>query len=329
MVKVRGYCALLILLLIISCTLISCNFKSQKEDGLGFNAKDNIKLNNLLSTFKLQDEERSAVEHIRSVVTDPGIVGHSIDRTYADSEFYNLLVSLGDSRLKKIIAVHLKNVKARDEALKVIESVDRDESIRQLKDRLDVQKSFYLRELKQVFGSAIPNKVYLQAMNIDYVNSFDKIKNEARGILKFENLYMRLSYDNKGVVEHIRRAVIDPSIGKKEGYKAYTDFEFELVLGSLDNLRLREIIGVHFEMLGELKQAQNVINDIKGAVSKRDLQQELDVLNNTYLLHVKWIFNKFTPAKLYDEVIINRHKDDFIAIKNKALVIKAAEQGNP
>ncbi|UCP02023.1 hypothetical protein K9R62_05130 (plasmid) [Borrelia hermsii] len=327
MVKVRRYCTLLIL--IISCNLISCNLKSQKEDGLGFNAKDNIKLNNLLSTFKLQDEERSAVNYIRSVVTDPGIVGPSVNRTYADSDFYNLLVSLGDSRLKKIIAVHLKNVKAQDEALKVIESVDRDESIRQLKDRLGSQKRFYLRELKQVFGSAIPNKVYLQAMNIDYVNSFDKIKNEARDILRFENLYMRLSYDNKEVVEHIRRAVTNSGIGKKEGYKTYTAFEFELALGSLDNLRLREIIGVHFEMLGELKQAQNVINDIKGVASKRDLQQEFNVLNNAYLLHVKWIFNKFTPAKLYDEVIINKYKNDFITIKNKALGIKAAEQGNP
>ncbi|ANA43797.1 BTA121 domain-containing protein surface lipoprotein [Borrelia hermsii] len=56
-------------------------------------------------------------KYIRRVVVDSADTGV---RTYSDLDFYNLLNVLGDSRFKKIIAVHLKMLKHKTRLLQLL-----------------------------------------------------------------------------------------------------------------------------------------------------------------------------------------------------------------
>ncbi|AMR75983.1 BTA121 domain-containing protein surface lipoprotein [Borrelia hermsii] len=338
MIKVGRYCTLLIIILIISC-------KSDAQDGIasGGNpirvktAAEGIKakIDKLLGTFRLQSEEREAFKYIQRAVTDSN-AGLSGDRTYSDSEFYDLLVGLGDVRLREIIKVYLGIYKAKRAVETDIEGVKEDALKQQLKYGLEVEESFYLRELKQVFNESTPGEVYNKVRNMRNLNKFATVKASIRQISELEELCASLSDDESRVVWYMRSVLTNSNIARGYGYSTYSNDSFySLFKNNLNDARLKEVIGFHIVHVKALYEAKAVIKDIKKEGLRLQLQGKLGVRKNDYALELKRIFSPSSFDQIYNKAIDSNANSninpavEFTKIKNEALAIIAADQGNP
>ncbi|AMR75985.1 hypothetical protein A0V01_05065 (plasmid) [Borrelia hermsii] len=331
----RYYNLLLMLILLV----ISCNLKSKESAAGGASVsgvtvdKDlsrakrddkqesiDVKFDNLLSTFKLQGEEVELVKYIRSAVTDSD-VGIAGDKTYTDLEFYNLLVNLGDARLKGIIAAYLGPFKERKEAQLAIDNLNGTtlkRELQELQDWLKAEEDSYLSELRRVFNGTALDSVHDKAINSNYSGQFLKLKADAEGALKGKAVYEAL-IDYYEVIEDMRKVVINPDIGRAEGYKTYTNTEFYTLLGNLGKDKVKEIMEARSETSQILDEALIAIKGVTNAREKKNLSEKLTNFNSRYLLEIKKIFNESTPDAVYNSGIRKSiYMDHFLNIKNEA-----------
>ncbi|WP_025400367.1 BTA121 domain-containing protein surface lipoprotein [Borrelia hermsii] len=266
-----------------------------------------FKLDKLLGTFNIQDEGKGVIEYIRSVVTDPGIVGRSIDRTYADSKFYNLLVSLGDARLKKIIAVHLKTVKEQNKALAVVENLNLGDLKEAFKAKIDRNTKKYKLAIEKAFNSyRNDDDIVREAVNIDYESIFIGIGKFAEDAKKGKDLCAGLFDKGKEIIESIRNILTNPDI---PGAKTYTDVDFYILLGRLGSSRATGIMKAYIRVLQEQDNALRAIENINEGILKLKLTKSFNEHKDAYPEHLKWLFRIFN---LND--IIHSHSEVYRAV---------------
>ncbi|AHH12906.1 hypothetical protein BHO_0005400 (plasmid) [Borrelia hermsii YBT] len=126
------------------------------------------------------------IKYIRRVVADSADTGV---RTYSDLYFYNLLNVLGDSRLKKIIAVHLKNVKAQNKTLAVVENLNRGDLKGEFEEKIYRNIKKYQLDIKKAFNHyGDVDCIVSEAFNIDYESMFIGIGKYTEDVKKGEDL---------------------------------------------------------------------------------------------------------------------------------------------
>ncbi|AHH14636.1 BTA121 domain-containing protein surface lipoprotein [Borrelia hermsii] len=340
--QVKYYNSLMVLMFLL-LLVISC--KSDAQDGIASGGNPirvktavegiKAKIDDLLDTFRLQSEERKAFRYIQGVVTDSN-AGLSGDRTYSDSEFYDLLIGLGDVRLREIIKVYLDIYKAKKTVETDIEGVKEDALKQQLKYGLEAEEGFYLRELKQVFNESTPGEVYNKAINMRNLSKFATVKASIRQISELEELCASLSDDERMVVWYMRSVLTNSNIARGYGYSTYSNDSFySLFKNNLNDARLKEVIGFHIVHVKALYEAEAVIKDIKKEGLRLELKGRLGVQKYGYSSELKRIFSPFSFDQIYNKAIDSNANSntnsaaEFAKIKNDALDIIAAEQGNP
>ncbi|AMR75987.1 BTA121 domain-containing protein surface lipoprotein [Borrelia hermsii] len=310
----RYYNLLLMLILLV----ISCNLKSKEGAAGGASVsgvtvdKDlsrakrddkqesiDVKFDQLLDTFKLQGEEVELVKYIRSAVTDSD-VGTSGDKTYTDLEFYNLLVNLGDARLKEIIAVYLGPFKAQKGTQLAIENLNEatlKRELQEFQDWLKAEEDFYLSELRRVFNETALDSVHDRAINSNYLVHFPKLKANAERVMEFERLYASFSADEQKGIDYIRDVATNPDIGHPTYNITYNHIEFDLAFlqlrDELQDVKLREMIQVHSKRLKEeMPAALNVIERINAdpVIVRLELDDDFCDIEDKYQQHVKHLF---------------------------------------
>ncbi|AHH04087.1 Hypothetical protein BHY_1136 (plasmid) [Borrelia nietonii YOR] len=291
--------------------------------GVGAEGSAGVKFNRLLRIFKIPREEGEIIEYMRLAVTNTGIGSAEGYRTYTDSEFYTLLGNLGKAKLQEIIKAHLENVQGLREALRVIDALKAEESKQQLQGILKVEENSYLKELKRVFNESIPDKVYHQAISVDYAGQFNKIKDDVIKIRK-EELYASLSGEERLVIEHMRDVATNSSVGLP-AYKTYTELEFDLLLIDLGDVSLKKIIGDCSKVSTAKEGALRAINAVAGEKSKQDLERSYDYFNNSYPSYLKGMFSGSTLDDVRRRIINIDYAGHFAKIESDARNIARTE----
>ncbi|AMR75995.1 hypothetical protein A0V01_05115 (plasmid) [Borrelia hermsii] len=245
-------------------------------------AEEFVRFENLYAS--LPDDKRAVIEYIRSVVTDPGIGSDKGYKTYSDPEFDLLLVKLGINKIETVISYHL-TVASEKAATKAIIDGVRGGTLRgEFEGRFDLNCQEYELALKGKFST--PELLGL-SFESKYVEEFIKIKADAEKAIRGENLYLSLQDNEREVVDYMQSVMFDPSIRGHLIKSTCTELKFYHLLSNWDIVRLREIIGIHLDILKLQEQTLNTIGNIKRKASKRDWQHDFDNAKYTYLCALK------------------------------------------
>ncbi|BDU63407.1 hypothetical protein BOFE_09470 (plasmid) [Candidatus Borrelia fainii] len=142
-------------------------------------------------------------------------------------------------------------------------------------------------------------------------------------IVKINNLLDAFGIfdDERDVINNIQIVITDPSIGSDQGYKTYDIDEFYNLLGGLGSLKLRDIIQFHSNALEVQAQAEikarSAIDNVKGDVLKRRLEDMFNQHRDYCLSYLKWLFNDPTPDTVHFRVINDNYVDKFSKIKDR------------
>ncbi|AHH04089.1 Hypothetical protein BHY_1138 (plasmid) [Borrelia nietonii YOR] len=272
----------------------------------------------------LADDKRAVIDYMQVAVTDPGI-GTSGDKTYTNTEFYQLLGVLGDEKVNDIGEVHLETVKELNEALRVITDVKGEKLRSNLDFLFGTSISFYSSELKSMFSRSTPDAIYngIKDHQSTYLDVFTKLKVAAEGTLKGEVIYAGLPSAERSVIDYIQSIVTNPDIGTSNN-KTYTDLEFYQLLGVLGYGKVSKIGEIHLETVGALNEALRVINSVQEEESKKDLKNRLDVEEESYTGLLKQVFSEDAPDSVYTYATVDYGSGRFIPIIDDAKRIVAA-----
>ncbi|AMR75989.1 hypothetical protein AB1O99_04430 (plasmid) [Borrelia hermsii] len=285
-----------------------------------------VKLDELLSTFKLQDEERSVVNHIRSVLTDPA-AGSVFNRTYTDDGFYNLISGFDAVKLKQVLGDINVVLAVQTEVIANIKGVKNEIAKQNLQDEFEPKRLKYIKDLKNLFHYAFPNSISLNVkfFSRDFLYTFTEIKKSSKGVLDLENLLAGLSGEDKKAIEHMHNSIVfeNPS---DQAYITKAEGKFYYLLSSLDTSEVKEIIKAHLNNLIERDQALKVIETI----SKEEYKQELlDKINKCDNHHVSWIRSVFwsyeQPYEFYESFTYKGGSVGFDSLRDKAASFKEVE----
>ncbi|UPA17078.1 hypothetical protein bcCo53_001247 (plasmid) [Borrelia coriaceae] len=266
MIRIKKCSLLMIILALIALLLvISCNqgrsVKSGGADvGKGARVKEdptkgpdnrdlNVKLNELILKFGLSDKEKQIVYKIQEVLYDPDIGSGEDVKTYGDLEFYNLLKDLGDRRVKEIVENYLKVDELYESAKNEFSQAIKNAIVFYFKGKLqnnfDNYKSSYALQLKRLFKDADANAVYAAFIANDYV---DQVTRETEPYLNELAMYLESNH-SKRIIE-LRNIVTSPS----QGYKTYTDSEFNGLLEALGDLKVKQMVRAYNEVVAEYER---------------------------------------------------------------------------
>ncbi|AHH14639.1 hypothetical protein BHW_0004800 (plasmid) [Borrelia hermsii MTW] len=264
-----------------------------------------VKLDELLSTFNLQDEERPAVNYIRSIVTNPDIPGA---KTYTDFEFYDLLKTLDATKVTKIMKVQSKVLRVQREAQVAIENINKEEKKNELQDRFNKESNSYPSWVKSAFSKFTPNDVYQKAICAEDEYDFDDIKEEAESFKEFEDLYAgKLSADELVVIEYIR-SVVTNNIVYSYG-DVLDDARFNLLLGRLAFDRVKKIIEYHLNTQQAIADINLMVKNIKRERSKQQILRDFnDNYKDSYPSSLRDCFALVYSANvIYNRIIHNNY----------------------
>ncbi|AHH04092.1 Hypothetical protein BHY_1141 (plasmid) [Borrelia nietonii YOR] len=263
-------------------TIAGLNKYSNDVARIKTTAEEFVRFENLYAS--LPDDKRAVIEYIRSVVTDPGIGSDKGYKTYSDLEFGLLLVKLGINKIETVISHHLTVASGKAATKAIIDGV-RGETLRgEFEGRFDLNCQEYELALKGKFSTSEFSDLSFESK---YVEEFIKIKADAEKAIRGENLYLSLQDNEREVVDYMQSVIFDPSI---KGYlikSTCTEVQFYHLLSNWDIVRLREIIGIHLDILKLQEQTLNTIGDIKRKASKRDWQHDFDNAKYIYLCALK------------------------------------------
>ncbi|BDU63393.1 hypothetical protein BOFE_09330 (plasmid) [Candidatus Borrelia fainii] len=282
-----------------------------------------VKLNELLDTFKVSKEGKISIFKIKDVVTDASIDSDEGYKTYTDLDFYTLLNELGAGKVKDIIKFDLDVVKIQKAALDAINNVQNLQKKQNLQvlynDRLDE----YLLYLKGLFSkpsadNVLADDVHFWFTNDDYDNGFTEIETEARRIIENGDVYAKLSYKEKLVIDEIREIVTNDKIGKGEDYKTYTIPDFNALLNELGSFKVLIIIRLSVD-INYLKDGRLVarIDSIKDEILRKKFKTRYDDQLSKYQLNLKKVFSKSSADAVYANVISNEHINEFTEIETE------------
>ncbi|WP_157255283.1 BTA121 domain-containing protein surface lipoprotein [Borrelia hermsii] len=245
-------------------------------------AEEFVRFENLYAS--LPDDKSAVIEYIRSVVTDPGIGSDKGYKTYSDPEFDLLLVKLGINKIETVISHYLTVASGKAATKAIIDGV-RGETLRgEFEGRFDLNYQEYELALKGKFSTS---ELLDLSFESKYVEEFIKIKADAEKAIRGENLYLSLQDNEREVVDYMQSVMFDPSIRGRLIKSTCTELKFYHLLSNWDIVRLREIIGIHLDILKLQEQTLNTIGNIKRKASKRDWQHDFDNAKYTYLCALK------------------------------------------
>lgn len=268
----------------------------------------NFSLNNLLDEFQILDTERQVITYIRSVVSSP-VIGWDEDyKTYSDHEFYNMLNSLGASRVKEIIKVNSKIFQAQERATSAILNLNEDTVKQQLQDSFDTKNNEYELHLKEAFNESMSNDVYLKIVGSNYADKFDDIRHRAIE-LGPKGVYVWLSVEQKKAIDYMKSIAMSSLVGEDRGLKIYTSSDFDNLLNGLGLSKVEEIIKTYNQVISAENEAYEAIEKIKTEKFKEGLLYAVSVAHriDSYQLHLKELFNDSTFENIYRNFIKNRY----------------------
>ncbi|ANF34448.1 hypothetical protein A7978_04895 (plasmid) [Borrelia turicatae] len=332
MLKIKHLSVLLILIVLLLILVMSCDVGSKINPlvenvvaimrplrGLRRSARmrndfgivdSNLKfsINNLLDEFQILDTEKQVITYILSVVVNP-VIGWDEDyKTYNEHEFYNMLNSLGASRVKEIIKVNSKIFQAQERAISAILNLSEDTVKQQLQDSFDTKNNEYELHLKEAFNGPMSNDVYLKIVGSNYADKFDDIRYRAIDIGP-KGVYVWLSVEQKKVVDYMKSIAMSFLVGEDRGLKIYTSSGFDNLLNGLGLSKVEEIIKIYLQVVSAENEAYAAINRIKKEKFKEGLLYAVSVAHriDSYQLYLKELFNDSIPENIYRNFIKNSY----------------------
>ncbi|BDU63477.1 hypothetical protein BOFE_10170 (plasmid) [Candidatus Borrelia fainii] len=315
--------------MVVSCNLKPLNKLQGNFHGTSHSNNSGItpkfSLDEFLNSSRLLRKEQAAVQSIRTIVTHPKIGSSENYRTYTDSDFFSLLNNLGIAKVEEMITVYLEVQKKQEEALVAVKNISFTENKDNYLEKLDNYKKNYPMHLKGLFNKLIPNDVYVNVIGDNYITKFIEIIDEVKAITKVLKVFASksITFDENTVLIYILNILVNPLIGKVEGYKTYESHgRVFFLFGSLGLTKVKEIIKVHVNSVKAQLDAEDAIKFVKDEHLKQQLQNRFDTLSAAYSLHIKEVFSKSSLDDIYRAAIVNVNYDaEFNKIKNEATIL--------
>ncbi|AFI32250.1 BTA121 domain-containing protein surface lipoprotein [Borrelia crocidurae] len=326
MFKIRNYCAFFLLLsLFIGCDLKSPLLRGEpiSSDGLSSSGqiddsliierdimRDEIgdKINSLINSFGLMNEEKEVLSYIRSVVTmnffndDDKVLKASSYKTYNEDEFYDLLINLGVDRVRDIIGRNLFVFTLLKEAEKVMKG-----SKPGLKrDHPYALKNVYISYLREAFSGDTYDEVYYKAINnYQFSNNYAWRDDETKSkfiafslphVIAVEKIYEELSLDEKRVFNYIKKVAADPLCGGGRYLEMYTNIDLHFKLGRLGVKRVKELI----EHVGSMQkmfdvEIQKKIDSVVKFDKDSDFPHDFKYIKQQYASELHYFIGHISP----------------------------------
>ncbi len=325
---------MLLILLSLLFLVISCKLFAAYDRNSGKNltiieediSEENIlvRLDKLCSIFGLSETERQVINEVKAIVTNPTIGAHRGGKTYNDLEFYNLLNTLGDLKVKEMVRGILDRKEFRDldyaNTNASIEEVT-DLGLKQaLQQSLNYKNGLYKEELKELFHNSIdnpdPDVVYKRAVHNKYVSVFADVQRDTQFIKIFIELF-------KGLLQHELDAVAYMQMCDT----TRTSFRFNVLLGELGEQRVRRIIHFYLDVCSAKGRASRAINNITDLERKKDL----DMRFKRYVIgYDQYLADAFKPTdadRVYDKMIDAQYINYFNRIEQEALNPTQSQKG--
>ncbi|UPA09900.1 hypothetical protein bhYOR_001215 (plasmid) [Borrelia nietonii YOR] len=134
-------------------------------------------------------------------------------------------------------------------------------------------------------------------------------------------------------IKYIQSVLTNYSIGKKSGFKTYTNDEFYSILVDLGELRLKEIIEFHLKSLKLQKEVGTAIDKIAIAEVRQSFKGEFDDFSEQYKFYLKDAFQSYEPNKISSMISLKNDSmkewaDNFDYLGLKALKLIEIEAQN-
>ncbi|AMR75997.1 hypothetical protein A0V01_05125 (plasmid) [Borrelia hermsii] len=247
-----------------------------------------VKINKLLDGFELSDKAKDAVRSLQSILTDPDIGRGEGYRTYTDSEFYDLMASLGDVKSNEIIEAHLTILAGRERLQEAIENINGELAKRFkpfLQNEIKAQEEGYPLYIKDVFTGSNLKRIFslVTGYKDASLSKFSKTQYMVDAIIDGKDPLEGLSDVELRGANLLQGILTDSKIGDK----TYSDDEFSLLLFNLGTDRAREIIRSHLDVVEELEKTNIAIDAVGDEKSKQNLKDDLTKQENEYLLSLK------------------------------------------
>ncbi|UPA11302.1 hypothetical protein bpSLO_001155 (plasmid) [Borrelia parkeri] len=268
----------------------------------------------------LPSREKSVVDFMRGIVTDANIGNVSDYKTYTVPEFYALLNSLGDAKIREMIKFNLDIFKIREEIEAAIAGLTEEKVKQALNTRLADSNSEYLLSVKGAFGASVADIIYHRFVNNFYINIYKDLKNKVEDP-RVLDVYTWLSDEGKGVIDEIQGIVTDPNLGRAEGYRTYTDSEVNNLLNDLGDSKTGGMITAYLRGKAIQEIVLKAINAVSAGTAKQNLQNRFNAHKNGYALHLKGLFNSLSSDTVYNNVVHEKYSDGFLRIQDSIRLI--------
>ncbi|UPA11310.1 hypothetical protein bpSLO_001163 (plasmid) [Borrelia parkeri] len=258
----------------------------------------------LLDNFGVSEAGRKAIGYIRENLTGDDV----------DNFFYNRLNELGaDVTIKKIIKPTVSLLRARGEALRVIEGTT-DAGV---KTRLRLVFNRYddLVNIREKFNNLLLERDIFEKTVTRYAPRFRKFKEMVKNPSVMD-VYAWLDAVERTTINEIGKIVINAT---------YDKVRFNNMLDNLGDGYIVRIIEIYRDIKIKQKEAFNAITTVSDDAVKQDLKDRLKRLKDEYDSHIRDAFNQ-AVGELARQILINRdvYLGRFNSIKVTAQAAKAS-----
>ncbi len=294
-------------------------------------AKTGSRLGDLFNKFGLQDDEQAIINDIKGIVTDPDIgkaEGHY--KVYTEAEFINLLETLGQVKVKKMLKKEIERRKIRNsERVKWEKKIDRFDSERfQSAMRAEVDKEYndYRVDIKGSFtkinpskpesvregllrgmpnGFPPPDEVYENMIGDDFhIVDFEEVGFSIDCLLSFEAIYRVLSLEQRSAIDGIHSVL------------TYSDIDFKQQLSVLGVKIIIEIA----DFCRNVKEARTRVADaikraedhnVAGSVIEQ-FKNDFEDYKKEYNASLKKCFDKVSGYTMYTNFVQLKGSTDYV-----------------
>ncbi|AHH11189.1 hypothetical protein bcCo53_001237 (plasmid) [Borrelia coriaceae] len=147
------------------------------------------------------------------------------------------------------------------------------------------------------------------------------MKDEGVELKQFLDTFNLLA-DEQVAVGEIQGILLDPNIGKSEGYKIYTVQGFFDLLKTLGALRVKKIVENYLRVSNVQKNFEKSIDEFHDANEKDQLRKKLNDNRASYALYLKKLFSKSAPGSVISDDYISgmaKQVDDQIALLEREI----------
>ncbi|WP_024653676.1 BTA121 domain-containing protein surface lipoprotein [Borrelia persica] len=290
-----------------------------------------VELDNLLDKFNIQKRDKKVIANVKKVLCNPDIVDRwgSVYKTYAAAEFHNLLDSWGADKVIELGEQIFPVLHSFTVLQKLINGINDDIFRQGLLYRLSLVREAYELDLKRIFGNSVYDNMHKDVVRFmdlkhqnDYSQSLEEIKTDALEFVSLINRYAKFSDDGQAAIRAARKIVTDPNIAREQGYRTYSNDEFDILLSSWGNDQIQEFISMYLgyeQRKAEIDLQINSIDSIDDLEASGDIKYRLLISlgrlrrkmrdqfsqkSIDYLAYLKGFFNKSTAIEVYDNVFV-------------------------